>query len=153
MVLSNLMKLEVDKMKKILILLAIIPLIFAGCVQTEKKKAEMKIEDLAGRGVDVPKNVNRIIALGPGCLRLIVYLNATDKVVGVEDSETLWSPYGRPYRIAHPELAEKPMIGKGGPNFVPNVEKIVELKPDVIFATYIDPHYADNLQEKTEFLS
>ncbi len=125
-----------------------------GCVQEQKTEVgKITITDLAGRSVEVPKDVHRIVALGPGALRLVVYLNATDMVVGVENSEKPpeeggWSSMGRPYRMAHPELAEKPVIGKGGPSPIANAEAIVKVKPDVIFA-YMDPGSAERLQSQT----
>ncbi|WP_083771402.1 iron ABC transporter substrate-binding protein [Methanocaldococcus sp. FS406-22] len=115
---------------------------------TETSKT-IKVVDLYGREVEVPKEVNRIVCCGPGCLRLIVYLNATDKVVGVEDAEKKWTPWGRPYRIAHPELANLPTIGQGGPCPKPNPEAIIQVKPDVIFVTYMPKDEVDALQQKT----
>ena len=109
----------------------------------------VKITDMLGREVEVPKDVNKIVCVGPGCLRLITYLKATDKVVGVEDAEKKWDIYGRPYRIAHPELAELPTIGQGGPSPKPNPEELIKVKPDVVFACYLTEEQANNLQQKT----
>jgi iron complex transport system substrate-binding protein len=106
-------------------------------------------KDTLGRVVQVPQEVKRIVALGPGALRLVVFLGASDKVVGVEHAEKEWSPSGRPYRMAHPELANLPTIGLGGPNPDPNAEGILKVKPDVILATYISPKQADELQYRT----
>ncbi|WP_202320157.1 iron ABC transporter substrate-binding protein [Archaeoglobus neptunius] len=139
-------------MRKIAFLLVLLVLasLVAGCAQKSETKAEtVKVVDLLGREVEVPKKVERVVALGPGALRLIVYLNASDMVVGVEDSETMWSPMGRPYRMAHPEFAELPVVGKGGPSPTPNPEAIVAVKPDVIFACYMDASAANSLQEQT----
>ena len=108
-----------------------------------------KITDMLGREVEFPKDVNKIVCVGPGCLRLITYLKATDKVVGVEDAEKKWDIYGRPYRIAHPELAELPTIGQGGPSPKPNPEELIKVKPDVVFACYLTEEQANNLQQKT----
>ncbi len=125
---------------------------FCGCINTttehNEKSKTITITDLYGRTVEIPKDVNRIVCLGPGCLRLIVYLNATDKVVGVEDAEKKWIPYGRPYRLAHPELANLPTIGQGGPSPKPNLEAILKVHPDVIFAINIPPEDADEIQKK-----
>ncbi len=131
---------------KIFAILLIFALLFAGCSQ--KKEEGKVVTDLAERSVKVPENVERVIAIGPGALRFVVYLNASNMVVGVEDSEVYWDAYGRPYRMAHPEFAKLPIIGKGGPSPVPNLEKIVELNPDVIFVT-ANPKLADSIQEKT----
>ena len=76
---------------------------------------KIKIVDAIGREVEVPKNVNRVICSGTGCLRLIVYLNATDKVVGIEGFEKKRGVVGRPYIMAHPELLDLPVIGNGVP--------------------------------------
>ncbi len=133
---------------RVLAFLLIAAILLSGCAQKIAEKETIQITDLSGRSVEVPEKVERIIAIGPGALRLVVYLNATDKVVGVEDSETLWDPMGRPYRMAHPELAEKPVIGKGGPSPTPDAEKIAELKPDVIFIS-ANPQIADALQRQT----
>ncbi|MDW7989556.1 MAG: iron ABC transporter substrate-binding protein [Archaeoglobaceae archaeon] len=121
------------------------------CVQQEKGQIEGKIKvvDLAGRTVEVPKKVEKIVAIGPGALRLVVYLEAKDRVVGVEDAEKRWETFTRPYRLANPQFADLPTIGVGGPDDPkPNVEEIMKLKPDVIFAV-VSGQYADNLQEKT----
>ncbi len=72
------------------------------------------ILDTAGRRVDVPADPQRIVCIGPGALRLIVYLEAQNRVVGVEEMEKA-NPGGRPYWLAHPELAKLPRIGPGGP--------------------------------------
>lgn len=138
-------------MKKFFALfLVVLTLILSGCAQEEKQQVEKTVvTDMLGRTVEVPEKVERVLAVGPGALRLIVYLNATDMVVGVEDAETAWSPMGRPYRMAHPELAEKPIIGKGGPTPSPNAEAIVAVKPDVIFACYMDASKANALQQQT----
>ncbi|HIQ38640.1 MAG TPA: iron ABC transporter substrate-binding protein [Methanothermococcus okinawensis] len=118
-------------------------------LDTNKDLNTIKVVDLYNREVEVPKNVNRIVCCGHGCLRLIVYLNATDKVVGVENFEKEWIPWGRPYRIAHPELADLPTIGQGGPSPKPNPEAILKVQPDVIFVTYIPKEEVEKLQERT----
>ncbi len=108
----------------------------------------IEITDMAGRSVKTPLDPERIICLGPGSLRLIVYLNAQSKVVGVEDMEKM-NPDGRPYWIASPELHELPSCGPGGPAGTgkkPDLEKVLSLKPDVIFTTYMEDTMADDIQ-------
>ncbi|RLG90654.1 iron ABC transporter substrate-binding protein [Candidatus Bathyarchaeota archaeon] len=113
-------------------------------------RAEPRIvRDTLAREVQVPLQVRRIVAIGPGALRLVVFLEAQHMVVGVEHGEKKWPPAGRPYRIAHPELAELPIIGLAGPSPTPNPEAILGVKPDVIFATYISRKQADQLQRTT----
>ena len=75
----------------------------------------VSVTDMVGRTVVVPENAARIIAVGPGALRLLCYLDAKDKVVGIEGFEKI-RPTGRPYWIAGPELKNLPVIGPGGPS-------------------------------------
>jgi len=107
------------------------------------------ITDTTGRRVDVPADPKRIVCIGPGALRLIVYLEAQDRVVGVEEMEKT-NPGGRPYWLAHPELAKLPSIGPGGPagiNKKPDMEAVLMARPDVIFITYMDKALADDVQK------
>jgi len=110
--------------------------------------AALSVTDMSGRTVEVPENPERIVCLGPGTLRLIVYLQAQDKVVGVERMEKKFSN-GRPYWLAHPELHELPVCGPGGPasiNQKPNMELLIKLGPEVIFITYMKPGLAREVQ-------
>lgn len=108
----------------------------------------LKVTDMAGRQVIAPLDPERIVCIGPGTLRLIVYLQAESKVVGVEDMEKM-NPGGRPYWLAHPELAGLPRCGPGGPagiNQKPDFEAVLSVKPQVLFITYMDGHLADQVQ-------
>jgi iron complex transport system substrate-binding protein len=111
---------------------------------------KLTVTDTGGRVVKVPANPQRIICLSPGTLRLIVYLGASARVVGVEDFEKT-RPAGRPYIMARPELKKLPTIGPGGPGSInkePDLEAVLKVKPDVIFISYMDPANADALQKK-----
>jgi iron complex transport system substrate-binding protein len=110
----------------------------------------LKIQDMAGREVSVPKDPGRIICIAPGTLRLIIYLQAKDKVVGVEDIEKKF-PRLRPYWMANSELGRLPSIGPGGPNAInrePDLEKVLAARPEVIFISYMERATADALQKK-----
>lgn len=113
-------------------------------------QASLNIKDLAGRSLQVPANPKRIVCLSSGCLRLICYLGAQDKVVGVEAFESRRKA-GRPYMYANPELLKLPVVGPGGPQSIdkePNLEALVKVKPDLVFITYMSKANADSLQEK-----
>ncbi|WP_297091825.1 iron ABC transporter substrate-binding protein [Thermococcus sp.] len=140
-------------MRRLLALLLVLMVVsISGCIGndtiTESGKATITVTDALGRSVEVPAKVSRVVAVGPGALRLVVYLNASDMVVGVEDFEKSYN-FGRPYIIAHPELRKLPTVGPGGPGKLPDFEALVELKPDVIFITYVDRKTADEIQSKT----
>ncbi|WP_054839535.1 ABC transporter substrate-binding protein [Thermococcus sp. JCM 11816] len=136
------------------VLLVLFVVLAGGCVGTSSNGTEkasqqyITVTDSLGRTVQVPVNVQKVVAIGPGALRLIVYLNASDMVVGVEDFEKKYS-YGRPYIIAHPELKNLPSIGPGGPGKLPNLEALTNVSPDVIIAVFISKEQADEIQEKT----
>ena len=107
------------------------------------------IIDLLGREVEVPSDVSRVVAIGPGALRLYVYASNLDYLVGVEQMETD-KVTGKPYMLANPDLASLPVIGQGGPNNAPDPEKLVSVETQVIFSTYAsEVSAADELQKKT----
>ncbi len=105
----------------------------------------IEISDLAGRKLNLPDEIEKIAAVGPGALRLVVYLEAEDKVVGVEEFEK--RNQKRPYIIAKPELLELPVIG---PQFGGDAELITAQNPDLIIASYLSRAEMDSLQTKTQ---
>ena len=107
------------------------------------------VTDMVGRQVAAPLDPERIVCIGPGTLRLIVYLQAESKVVGVEDMEKM-NPGGRPYWLAHPELSTLPRCGPGGPagiNKKPDLEAVLSVRPQVVFITYMEKAMADEVQQ------
>ncbi|MFW9987552.1 MAG: ABC transporter substrate-binding protein [Candidatus Odinarchaeota archaeon] len=104
------------------------------------------ITDSLGRKVNVPDSVDieKIVGINAGCLRLLVYMDVENLVCGVEEVEKLYS--ARPYTFACPELADLPEIG---PQFGGDPELILAQEPDVIFSTYITIADADELQQLT----
>lgn len=108
------------------------------------------VTDMGGRTVTVPGNPERIVCTGPGSLRQICYLGAQNRVVGVERMEKDWTT-GRPYWLANLDLARLPSIGPGGPagiNAEPDLEAVLEVRPDVIFISYMEAARADALERK-----
>lgn len=127
--------------------------VLTGCgpdAAQQKKDIGLEVTDMAGREVSIDKPVaERVVAVGPGALRLYCYVNGIDKIVGVEQIEKD-NPTGRPYLLANPTLTDLPVIGPGGPNNAPDPEKILAVDPDVIFSTYTtDKASVDELQAKT----
>lgn len=129
-------------------------LIFGGCASKASRNAaldsqQVTVTDTLGRQVGINTQAKKVVAIGPGALRLCCYFNNIDMIAGVEKMDKDDST-GKPYVMANPSLANLPVIGPGGPNNAPDPEKILAVKPEVIFSTYAsDKASADNLQSKT----
>ncbi len=108
----------------------------------------ISITDMSGRDVSVPFDPSKIVCLGPGALRTIVYLQAQDKVACIEGME-FRNPHGRPYWIAHSSLHTLPHCGYGGSagiNRKPDMEAVLASGAQVVFMTYVDKELADEIQ-------
>lgn len=138
--------------KILLFLTAAIIVFFCSCDKNDStdKNGGSYIVDMTGRKVRLPKNIERIVCKGPGTLRLITYLQATDKVVGIEGGFEKQSVSGRPYRIAHQELTALPTIGTAGPSPQANSEAVLQVRPDVVFISYAEGRIVKNLQDRTK---
>ncbi|MBB6066925.1 iron ABC transporter substrate-binding protein [Methanococcus maripaludis] len=147
-------------MKKIGVLSALISLMialsFSGCVDnTAESSGEItktvEIVDMVGRTVEVPTDIQRIVCSGPGCLRLVTYVQAQDRLVGVESIEQE-NISGRPYQLANMDFFQTlPMTGLGGGKEIgvgPYPEQVISAAPEVILITYMDADRADELQGK-----
>ena len=116
------------------------------------KETTRKIVDVLERTVEVPATADRVICSGPGCLRLLTYLQAEAMVVAVDDIESRKRRYeARPYALANPQFKTMPIFG--GYRGQDNPERIVSLEkqPQVIFKTYASSmgFPPDELQNKT----
>jgi len=71
------------------------------------------MRDAAGGRVTLPAEVERVLCSGSGCLRLLTYLQAHDRIVAVDSIETRGSPIdARPYAIANPQFKSYPVFGE-----------------------------------------
>jgi iron complex transport system substrate-binding protein len=91
-------------------------LLFLSC--TERSPATTT-DDLA-RPVAVPREIRRVVTLSPNLTEMIFAVGAGDRIVGADD----FSNY---------PAAAKALPKVGG--MQPNIEKIVALKPDIVFAS------------------
>ncbi|QKF07946.1 ABC transporter substrate-binding protein [Berryella wangjianweii] len=106
------------------------------------------LTDCAGRTVEVPRPCKSIVAIGGTSLRLVSYLQAVDRVVGVEEAEHK-DVVSCPYRHVNVKrFAQLPTVGEGGSKGVfPNEEALALLRPDVVIAN-VDRDTADTLQQR-----
>jgi iron complex transport system substrate-binding protein len=135
------------------LLLSVALLLCAGCGRaTDRREAGRAITDLYGRDVTVPEDIARVVALGPGALRFVVYLGAADMIVGIEDMEKRMEAtrLSRPYAQAlDRSFMDLPVVSSGGPGNLPNFEGVITCRPDLIIAVSFDAGQVDNIQEKT----
>ncbi len=131
------------KRELVISLLGCLLLLSVGCAKMNSQPTR-NITDMLGRKVKVPQKIERVVAVGPGSLRLLTQMQAVDKVVGVEEAEKREN-WGGPYNLAHPELQELPVVG---PPHGGEAELIVAQNPDLIFF-YGDAGAAKSLEQKT----
>ncbi|WP_207259973.1 iron ABC transporter substrate-binding protein [Desulfovibrio sp. Huiquan2017] len=110
------------------------------------------LTDSIGRTNDVPDTVEHVICSGSGCLRLLTYLGAQDKIAAVDDIETRRRNFdARPYAIANPQFKKMPIFGEFRGHDNPELILTLEPQPQVIFKTYTSSMGYDpqELQDKT----
>ncbi|MBN1245956.1 ABC transporter substrate-binding protein [Candidatus Bathyarchaeota archaeon] len=106
------------------------------------------IIDSTGASVEVPINVDRVVALRSGIIEMMIVLGAEDKLVGVDEQTVVGTGYGEFNARLCPQLMDltAPVSGK-----TVNVEQVIALDPDVILIggygrlSWIDPLKAANL--------
>ncbi len=104
------------------------------------------VVDALGRKVTIPAKIERVICSGSGCLRLLVYLQAQNLAVAVDDIEGKHSKFdARPYALANPQLRSLPVFGQF--RGFDNPERILTLPtpPQVILKA--NPDMGTNAQE------
>ena len=148
-------------MKKLfsILLSCILMLSLAACGQKEapapEKPAEPEttatrtVTDSFGREVTIPAEVKTIVCTGSGALRMVTYLQCTDRLIGVEDSDKEYATSTlRDYAYAyHDTFDPLPSIGKGGGTAnTAYVEELIALQPDVILSGYTQEALEDLAQ-------
>lgn len=94
--------------------------------------------DILGREVTIPAQVDRVICSGSGCLRLLVYLQGHDRIVGVDSAEKGGLPFSteaRPYAVTQPHLGEHPLFGEFRGHDNPELIAALAPGPQVILKT------------------
>lgn len=106
------------------------------------------IKDDAGRSVNVPDRVDRVLAAGPPAL-VLLYTLSPDRMVGWVRTP---SAADKPFLL--PSVRELPTLGRlTGKGNTANIEMVLATRPDIIIdvgtidATYVS--LADRVQEQT----
>ncbi|MDG5798839.1 ABC transporter substrate-binding protein [Marinilabiliaceae bacterium ANBcel2] len=120
---------------------------FTSCLRSNlnnnNQYSERVITDMLDREVVIPERITKIVAVNPGALRLMVYMDLTKSISGVEDIE---KRPGRAYAMANPSLTKKEIIG---PAMGGDPELITFNNPDIIFTTFSTKGEADDLEAQT----
>lgn len=120
--------------------------VFTGCTpkseETSSAKEESKtviVKDTRGIEVTVPK---KVVVMNNSIAEIIYCLGEGDKIVGVSDA------------LKFPEtLAKKQRVGAA---FKPDIEKVLELKPDIVFGygKYVKKETIQKMEDAgTKFVS
>lgn len=104
------------------------------------------ITDMAGRTVEVPKEIDSVMGLS-STNRFFVYFDVADKMVGVREMESS-EPYRMPWQLPiEDRIADLPVYDDG------DIERIAQLNPDIILRCHsvVTTDYQDeeNIQNKT----
>lgn len=126
-------------MKFLIIHLALFSsLLFSNIIDIDSKNLSLNIS---------PKTV---VAIGPGALRLVTIMGLQDRVIGIEKTERKAIGFSEYRTILGKKLiTELPLIGVGGPGKLPNLEKIITLKPDIIVSSFVDKKQLELIKQKT----
>lgn len=125
-------------------------LVNPGTVSPVPAAGARTVTDLLGRRVEVPERVERLVALGPGSLRLVVYLGAADRVVATEAMEARMETGLRPYAAALGDrLDGLPVVAQGGPGVHPDPERLIAARPDLVLVTTMDARSISILARRT----
>ena len=110
--------------KSVFLLLAII-MVFVGCAGQTQSPATSSITDDLGNSITLAKTPERIVSLTPNTTEIIYYLDLGGKLVGRSS-----------YCNYPPEVSK--VLSIGDPMSL-SIEKIVELKPDLVVANRMIP--------------
>ncbi len=103
--------------------------LFTGCAQTQtgETSADTRtVTDQAGRKVEIPAEVNRIVTTWRPCTYLVFAVGGQEKLVGVDNGST-----ATPFTVGvYPEIENVAKVGDKKSGI--NVEEVVAAKPDVV---------------------
>jgi len=118
------------------------------------------VTDMVGRTVTLYRPPERIITDNPDNVRIIIALGAGHLLLGADRStveagcicpvtgdgqhvcQKCWD------EVVPGGLHNLPVTGTGGPQFIPNYEQMVSLRPDLLFLPMSEETKADDMQER-----
>lgn len=109
-----------------------------------------EVSDMLGE-ITASQKDPKIVFVGPGALRLGVYLGLEDNIVGIEAVEKQ-APKISPYRekINQKGLVQKSLIvGQGGPGKLPSSEALISSGATLIVASFINKNDVKMLKQQT----
>lgn len=121
------------KLISIATLIILVAVIFTGCTSEEPQNTKEPIQDQtneeislptvdrAGNEIKVPEEINKIITMAPSIAETLIALDFGDKIIAADTQST--DIEGLPKDIEYFDL------------MTPDIEKLIELKPDVVFAS------------------
>lgn len=125
-------------------------LIFLYLSLSANSNNKISYTDMYKRDVQIAKN-DKIVCLGPGCVRLITYMQIQDRLSGVENNLLRFSPNSIYTQALDKKFIKSlPIVGQGGPGKMPNLETLVNIKPDVIFTSILSLEQVNLIQDKTK---
>ena len=105
------------------------------------KEKELTLVDSADRIVTVKKPIKRVVVIHHSIVEAMRSIKGTDKIVGVIDGVIK-------KRVFFSEFSDYPSVGSPKS---PDIEKLLELKPDVVFyGAYYSLKYKGEFQKKLE---
>ncbi|MDO5837538.1 MAG: ABC transporter substrate-binding protein [Methanomassiliicoccales archaeon] len=135
---------------KLIALFAVAIVVIAGVViftaDNSKDDGDFTVTDMRGRTVSIPSNVDKIVCLSAGSLRLVEYLGAADMVVGIDKEDSNVSKptyYKGTYHIA---FDVKDIANVGNEE---NFKAIKDTGAQVIISSATEASKLDDLQDKT----
>ncbi len=91
------------------------------------------VEDMLGRSVEVPREIERIATVNVDAFRMLLHLGAAERLVGIP-SNMFGSRFAEEKTIearAFEALAQTPRVGGGQPGAEINLERVLATDPDV----------------------
>ena len=116
-----------------------------------KEPATRIVVDMLGREVEIPTKINSIICTGSNALRMVSYIQSTDLLIGVEETDKGYeTSTKRDYAHAYyNEFKDLPAIGKGGGTaYTAYPEEVLKVNPDIILTCFVQ-EAAEQLQNET----